>query len=354
MNQKFKILKGLFAVIAGVAIATSSYADKEFAVNKVKGSLSVMVLGSGGPVAASAGRASSGYLIFTDGKPRILMDVGGGIYARVAESGVDLKDLDTILLTHLHLDHTADMSAVVKTIFFHNRRAGTKRSAVDSPIHIYGPQANPKPFPHPTSFYNSSNDYVNGHYDKKTGLERYIHAFANVIEAGSFGYKPHEVSSAWIKMVDGLPMPVDIKTIISTDDGLVVKAVGVFHGPVPALGYLIEYKGKSIAYSGDTQSKTSNMIRLGMGVDMLIYDTAIMADEPTTPVFHILHTEPARLGQVAEAASPKTLVLSHITPVTDPRMDEVKDIIRAQGYQGKIRVAKDLKVYNLDEQDDDD
>lgn len=52
--------------------------QKKLAVNKVKGDLSVMVLGSGGPMATASGRASASYLIFADGKPRILMDVGGG------------------------------------------------------------------------------------------------------------------------------------------------------------------------------------------------------------------------------------------------------------------------------------
>ena len=52
--------------------------DDDLAVSEVEGSLSVMVLGSGGPIATAEGRASAGYLICTDGKPRILMDVGGG------------------------------------------------------------------------------------------------------------------------------------------------------------------------------------------------------------------------------------------------------------------------------------
>ena len=59
----------MLAVVAGLAIETFSFADK-----KVKGDLSVMVLGSGGPIVTAEGRASAGYLIFTDGKHHILMD----------------------------------------------------------------------------------------------------------------------------------------------------------------------------------------------------------------------------------------------------------------------------------------
>ncbi len=68
-------------------------------------------------------------------------------------------------------------------------------------------------------------------------------------------------------------------------------------------------------------------------------------------VFFKLHTAPTRLGQVAFEAKARKLVLSHITPITDPRQDQVKDFIRAQGYTGEIKVAKDLKVYKLGDDD---
>ena len=64
-------------------------------------------------------------------------------------------------------------------------------------------------------------------------------------------------------------------------------------------------------------------------------------------IFYNLHTTPARIGQVASEAGAKTVVLSHITPQTEGKFDAVKDMIRAEGYEGKIKVAKDLKVYNL-------
>ena len=44
------------------------------------------------------------------------MDEGGGTYGRVARSGVSLKDLDIVLLRHLHVDHAGDLSAVMKTV----------------------------------------------------------------------------------------------------------------------------------------------------------------------------------------------------------------------------------------------
>lgn len=76
-------------------------------------------------------------------------------------------------------------------------------------------------------------------------------------------------------------------------------------------------------------------------------------DAPPNPLFHILHTQPSLIAAVAKEAKVKTLVLSHLTPVTSARIHEVKDIIRGKGYEGKIKAAKDLKVYNFEEDDDD-
>jgi len=136
----FSALLFIFLQQAALADADRDYHD----LNKVEGELSVMVLGSGGPIATAAGRASAGYMVFTDGKPRLLMDLGGGTYQRLAASGYNIHDMDTILLSHLHLDHTGDLAPVVKTIYFHNNLAGTHRS---NPIYIYGPAANGVPFP---------------------------------------------------------------------------------------------------------------------------------------------------------------------------------------------------------------
>jgi ribonuclease BN (tRNA processing enzyme) len=92
-------------------------------------------------------------------------------------------------------------------------------------------------------------------------------------------------------------------------------------------------------------------VEISQGADMLIYDTAIMDDAPDGPrdgVFFQLHTTPSRIGEVAAAAGVNKLVLSHITAVTESRLDEVKELIRLQGYTGKISAAADLKVYNVD------
>lgn len=376
MLKNFKKSFTRAAVLLGaVTLSASVYADEDhhkLAVNKVEGSLSVMVLGSGGPMAVSNGRASAGYLIFTDGKPRMLMDVGGGTFKSLAMSGTVIPNLDTILLSHLHIDHTADLSAMIKTLFFHARGAGIARTA---PINIYGPDANSinnsNFFPGTSVHqYPPTSEYGADHYAMPKGAERYLYAFAQVIdttptgEHGAFNWTANDLPASPL-VAPGTPAPVhtvlvedgtgttyaDANACADTgrDDCLVIKSIGVVHGPVPAVGYRIEYKGHSIVYSGDTSSKTNNMITLAQGADMLIYDTSIM-DVAPAPVFQALHSTPKRIGEVAAAAGVKTLVLSHFTPITEPNIEAIETEIADQGFTGHIRAARDLKVYNLDDQ----
>ncbi len=74
-----------------------------------KPALEVVVLGSGGPRAF--GRAGSGYVVVVDGTPRILVDAGPGAFLRIGELQLDVEKVDTVLLTHLHIDHSSDLPA---------------------------------------------------------------------------------------------------------------------------------------------------------------------------------------------------------------------------------------------------
>ncbi len=393
LNQKHyrtgKVIKSLLALAVMASVSSATYAgkdkhqDKDKAeVQKVEGDLSVMVLGSGGPmaVAEGGGRASAGYLIFTDGKPRVLMDVGGGTYQRLAQSGTNVKDLDIVLLSHLHADHTGDLTSVIKTIYFHNNLArgaaaakGITLPGRTAPVNIWGPGASTLPatspgvyYPNGLTVYPATAAYVDDHYSvQKGGVERYLQAFVAGISddngppvlpgesVSTFAYTAHDLVST----VPG----AKIQTVLEAPDGLMIKAIAVDHGPVPAVAYRIEYKGHTIVYSGDTGTKgigpnqlgRGNMAAISQDADLLIYDTAVMevGDAPPNPLFHILHTQPSLIAGVAMDANVKTVVLSHLSPVTSPRVNEIKDIIRLSGYTGKIKEAKDLKVYNLKQAD---
>lgn len=338
----------LYFICVNYFLLNSTYvlAEKNFTLNKIEKGLSVMVLGSGGAIASHKNRASSAYIIFTDGKPRILMDAGGGTFARIAESDVDLKDLDIVLLSHLHIDHTADLSAILKSIYLHNFRAQTKRLKKLSPVNFFGPQENK--VSHQATAYDSTSHYLNTLYDQKYGIERYLYGFAKAINAGEFSYTSTNIQADYFNNKNGEKKPAKIRVIIEEPDGLIVKAIGVEHGPVPSLAYRIEYKGKSITYTGDTTSKTNNLIRLSENTDILIYDTAIMDElPPADSVFRKFHTSPTRIAQVAKQAKVKKLVLSHLSPLTDKHQKKLISIIRNNGVKSPILIANDLAIYNL-------
>src|SRR6266478_2539937 len=94
------------------------------------GSLSLIVLGSGGP--RPFGRAGSSYIVEVNGMPRILVDAGPGMFVRVGELNINLERVDTVLLTHLHIDHSGDLPGFFKA------RSLTARAA-SIRFNVFGP-----------------------------------------------------------------------------------------------------------------------------------------------------------------------------------------------------------------------
>ncbi len=74
--------------------------------------MEVTLLGTGSAL-PSPERVQSGVLV-ADGPDSMLVDCGSGVVHRMARSGVDHRDISTVLLTHHHLDHVADLPTLVK------------------------------------------------------------------------------------------------------------------------------------------------------------------------------------------------------------------------------------------------
>src|SRR5690606_15553834 len=72
----------------------------------------IQILGAGGPE-LDDGQASASYLLFIDNRSRLLVDTGPGAAAAFDRAGGKFADLDAIVFTHLHADHTADFPAFV-------------------------------------------------------------------------------------------------------------------------------------------------------------------------------------------------------------------------------------------------
>src|SRR5277367_1407707 len=128
MEIRRKIRKFKSLALFGICLALLWPAEV-WAATAAPAPLEVVVLGSGGP--RPFGRGGSSYIVVVDGTPSILVDAGPGAFLRIGELGLDLDAVDTILLTHLHIDHSGDLAA------FFNARGLTS----DGPItyNIFGP-----------------------------------------------------------------------------------------------------------------------------------------------------------------------------------------------------------------------
>lgn len=283
----------------------------------------VQVLGSGGPELQDK-RASSGYLVWLEGKPRVLVDIGGGAALRFGESGATVSDLDVILLTHLHADHTADLPALVKSSFFEDRTR---------PLPVYGPTGN--------KFMPSTISFVRAQFDSVRGAYRYLGDFLNPLARGGYKLKPHDVRPLPGKLKTGRK-PEEEFPIPFTNERLRASAVPVGHGNIPALAWRVEAGGKRVVFSGDTNGRGEQLVRLAQAADLFIAHNAV--PEGADGVERELHMPPSIIGQIAEQAQVKQLVLSHRMLRTQGKEAETLDTVRRY-YAGLTRFADDLDCF---------
>ena len=286
--------------------------------------LSVRVLGSGGPV-LNTERASSGYVVAVAGEPRLLVDAGGGTAARIGEAGVDASQLEAYLLTHLHIDHTADLPAVLKSAYFQGRG--------EAPVTVIGPTGN-QAFP-------GTEAWLAGLFsaDKPRGVYNYMEGFARKVAGGALNLAP--------KAVPADPGDGTLRTVYQ-DGGLTVTAVAVKHGPMPALAYRVDFGGRSVTFSGDLNGSTGHLATLAEGSDVLIHDAALNPDVPRDAIAAKLHPHPAEIAEAASAAGVDTVVLSHLMPPAEKQLARVMNRVAAD-YHGTLLVARDNRVIRIPE-----
>lgn len=272
----------------------------------------VQVLGSGGPELEDK-RASSSYLIWQDGRPRILIDSGGGSALRFGQAGAHVAQLDAILFTHLHIDHSADFPALIKSSYFEER---------ERPLPVYGPTGNEN-FP-------STTEFVADLFDRKHGAYRYLADFV-AGKDGGYSLQAHDVVLA----------AHEIRTVLNTRD-LLLDATRVIHGGVPAIAWRVSMGGRVIVFSGDTNGDNGNLERLAKGADLFVAHNAVPEGE--TGAARQLHMPPSVIGRIASTAGVGRVVLSHRMLRTLGRESETRAVI-ARVYPGPVAFADDLECF---------
>jgi ribonuclease BN (tRNA processing enzyme) len=277
------------------------------AARPAKAPLEVVVLGSGGP--RPFGRASSSYIVEVDGTPRILVDAGPGAFLRIGELNLDLTSVDTVLLTHLHIDHSGDLAA------FFNARGLT----ADGPItyRIFGPDGA-------------------GLFPKTSRLVDLL-----VGDGGAFAYQKTFGADEKFVVKDLAIALNSPQTTILEEKGLVIEEVATHHGDCPSVAYRITYQGVTVVFSGDMDaSALPNLVRLAKNADLLIFNCAVL-DPPDSPEqLYELHTPPRKIGEAARRSGVKNLLLSHTAPDVESRESAVRKSIRAN-YAGTVAFATD-------------
>ena len=274
----------------------------------------LIVLGSGMPV-PDPERAGPAYAFVYRGQT-LLFDAGAGVMRRVAAAGLPIDGFASVFLTHLHSDHTLGLPDVLLTTWVMGRR---------DTLTVYGPPGTERLT---TRLLSAWEDDIRV---RTEGLER-----------GQRG--GHAVRTRLIARTDG---------VVYDSLGLRVTAIPVPHGEWPlAFGYVIDTPSRRVVLSGDAAPNEA-LVAAARGAHVLVhevYPAVRLKPEPRPggdawPAYmRSVHTSDAEVGALAARAGVRQVVLSHIVRMggTDA---ELLAGVRAGGFPGPVRIARDLDVY---------
>jgi ribonuclease BN (tRNA processing enzyme) len=248
----------------------------------------LIFLGTGSGV-PSPDRASPALLLKL-ADANVLIDLGPGTLRQLSRISVSIAEIDYIFLTHLHLDHSADLA--------------------------------------PFLFGNKYPPFLNG--------RRPFHLLAGT-DIEPFHEKLKALYGHWIEL------PEDIFRILPLpQDGPCENNFSSFSlrsSPVPhsssSLGYRITLHAlrKVLVFSGDSDYSTS-LVQLAKDSDLLVLECSFPEGEKVNG-----HLTPSLAGRIAREAGVKELILTHFYPECQGR-----DIIGpcSREYSGPIRLAEDF------------
>lgn len=261
--------------------------------------MNLTVIGCSGSVPGPANPGSC-YLVqardpATARMTSIVLDLGNGSLGALQEC-LHPMDLDAVVLSHLHADHCIDVTALAVWAQY-----GPGRERREDPIQVYGPPATAR------------------------RLGRAYGAEDEVDLSEVFDVRT---------VTDGVPFSVG---------PLQITPIAVRH-PVPAFGFRVALEdGPVLAYTGDTDSCPA-LTPLMTGAGLVLADCAYVDGRDEQEGIHLSGSRAGEAATVAGGVG--TLVLTHLTPWTDP------DVVRAQArstWAGALQVAEPGASYVLTE-----
>jgi ribonuclease Z len=252
----------------------------------------------------------------------LLFDAGRGVVDRLAQDGVHGRDITAVFLTHFHSDHIVGLPDLWLT-----SRLRLAWGGRTSPLDIYGP----------------------------VGVKNLVDGLATAYRADT-AMRPD-------KAIELVPHEESGDGVVFERNGVKVTMFKVEHGEAKeAVGYRIDYNGRSVLLSGDTKYN-ENVIKYGKGVDLMVHEVvavkaALLEKAPKLKFIFQLHTSPQQCGEVFTKTRPKMAVYSHIVllgapafaiPVPAPSVDELIAQTR-ETYGGPLVSGYDLMTFEIGDQ----
>ncbi|MDF1878083.1 MBL fold metallo-hydrolase [Sulfurimonas sp. SAG-AH-194-C20] len=265
------------------------------------------VLGSGGP--ELDGRASTSYLLWIDGKARLLVDMGSGSMLQYEQSGAKLQDLEAVVLTHLHIDHSVDLPAFMKAGFFSSR---------SEKLDIIAPNGN--------EYFPSTSEFLENLFGKN-GAYRYMN---DILTPSSDSFEI---------------LPIDIKALsVREYKDFKLTLLPVHHGIIPALALRIDIGDKSIIISGDTNDADNTLSHLARNADLFVAHHAVPQNASGYAIQ--LHMKPSSIAYIAKSTRVKKVLLTHRMKRTIGLEKQTKALIK-KVYKGEVIFAEDRMKLKL-------
>jgi ribonuclease Z len=292
--------------------------------------LHVYICGAGSPLFDP--KRSGPCIAVIAGDQAFVFDAGASGSQNLGPMGFPLPRVQAIFLTHLHSDHIDGLGQILLGSWVNSPRA--------EPTKVYGPAGTAQVVSGFNRAYQIDSAYRTAHHGP------------DIANPASFGARAQEIAFT------GLSETVYEKGRVK------ITAYQVSHAPVSgALGYRIDYKGRSISISGDT-AFDPNIAAASEGVDVLFHEALNMEMVKTMEaaakangakglekiLFDIrdYHTSPVDAAKTAQMANARALVLYHIVPMlpSDLLLPVFTKGMDAE-FDGKITVSKDGTVLHL-------
>jgi len=278
--------------------------------------LRVTLLGTGRPTPLPDRMGTS--TLIEAGDEVLLVDCGRGAFHQLARTGVPIRSVDTLFLTHLHSDHLVGIPDVWLTGWIMGR---------PNPLEVRGPA---------------------GSASLMSNLER---AFAFDIHLRRDVQEALPGEGVEVRAED-VTVPDEGAVVVLDRGGVTVRAFAVNHEPVkPAFGYRIDHAGRSVVISGDT-AYSPNLVSVAAGADLIVHEVIAAHLSELTPrqeKIYGYHTPAREAGRVFTEAGARAGVFTHVVLMGSMTAEEMVAEAR-ETWAGPLAVGEDLMVVTVGEE----